>query len=292
MNKDDPDPSKQLTWSKRLRRLIRHEPRDRAELLDLLRDAEKVNLVDPDTLAMLEGALQVSEMQVRDIMVPRSQMVFVEEDVDPREFLRTVIDSGHSRFPVMNDRKDQVVGILLAKDLLAFLAQQLGERFQLKDVLRPAVFVPESKRLNILLREFRLSRNHLAIVVDEYGGVAGLVSIEDVIEQIVGEIDDEHDVGDESYVKPHGATRFTVKARTPIHDFNEYFGTDFSDAEYDTIGGLVLKELGHLPKKGERLEYKGFSFLVLRADRRRIHTLRVLRQQQPESAGAQRVANG
>lgn len=292
MSKDDPLPSRPLTWSQRLRRLFRREPRDRSELLEIVRDAEKVNLVDTDTLAMLEGALQVSEMQVRDITVPRSQMVIVEEGVDPRVFLPMVIDSGHSRFPVMNDRRDQVVGILLAKDLLAYLAQPPGERFLLKDVLRPAVFVPESKRLNILLREFRLSRNHLAIVVDEYGGIAGLVSIEDVIEQIVGEIDDEHDIDDENYIKPHGTTRFTVKARTPIADFNEYFNTDLGDKEFDTVGGLVLKQLGHLPKKGERLEYKGFSFLVLRADRRRIHSLRVLRPVQSGTAGTQKVASG
>lgn len=272
------------TIGQRLRRLFRVQPRTRAELTDILRDAERNNLLDNDLLTMIEGAMQVSEMQVRDIMVPRSQMIAVEEGVDPREFLPTVIDSGHSRFPVVNDRKDQVVGILLAKDLLAYLAQANGERFQLKDVLRPAVFVPESKRLNVLLREFRTSRNHLAVVVDEYGSVAGLVSIEDVIEQIVGEIDDEHDIDHENYIKPHGASRFTVKARTPIADFNEYFQTDFSDAEFDTIGGLVLREFGHLPKKGERLEYRGFSFLVLRADRRRIHSLRVLRYQTSNSA--------
>ncbi|MCG3201441.1 MAG: Magnesium and cobalt efflux protein CorC [Gammaproteobacteria bacterium] len=279
-------------WLQRFRRIFRTEPRDRAELVEVLRDAERGNLVDTDTLAMLEGALQVSEMQVRDIMVPRSQMVVVEEGVDPREFLPTVIDSGHSRFPVMNERKDQVVGILLAKDLLAYIAQQSGERFQLKDVLRPAVFVPESKRLNILLREFRSSRNHLAIVVDEYGGVSGLVSIEDVIEQIVGEIEDEHDIEDEDYIKPHGTTRFTVKARTPIADFNEYFNVQFSNEDYDTIGGMVLKELGHLPKKGERLEYKGFSFLVLRADRRRIHTIRVIRHHPPDEAAAPYATSG
>jgi magnesium and cobalt transporter len=282
MNNDEPSP-KRNSLLQSLRRRFRVQPRDRGELIEILRDAERSNLLDTDLLTMLEGALQVSEMQVRDIMVPRSQMTVVEEGVDPREFLPVVIDSGHSRFPVMNDRKDQVVGILLAKDLLAYLAQPTGERFQLKDVLRPAVFVPESKRLNILLREFRSSRNHLAIVVDEYGGIAGLVSIEDVIEQIVGEIDDEHDVDHENYIKPHGASRFTVKARTPISEFNDYFQTDFSDEEFDTIGGLVLRELGHLPKKGERLEYHGFSFLVLRADRRRIHTLRVLRYQQQDT---------
>ena len=273
---ESPD-KKSRSLVQKIRRLMRPRPGDRAELLEVLLDAERANLVDIDTLAMLEGALQVSEMQVRDIMVPRSQMVIVEEGVDPRDFLPTIIESGHSRFPVMNERRDQVIGILLAKDMLGFMAQQNDERFQLKDVLRPAVFVPESKRLNILLREFRSSRNHLAIVVDEYGGVSGLVSIEDVIEQIVGEIDDEHDINFENYIKQHSATRFTVKAQTPIADFNDYFKTDISDEDYDTIGGLVLKGFGHLPKKGERLEYDGFSFLVLRADRRRIHTLRVLR---------------
>ena len=292
MTSDDPHLRNKKTWMAWLRRLFRREPSDRQELLEIFRDAEKANLIDLDTLAMLEGGLQVSEMQVRDIMVPRSQMVVVEEGVDPLDFLPTIIDSGHSRFPVMNDKKDQVVGILLAKDLLAYFAGPSEQRFQLKDVLRPVVFVPESKRLNILLREFRSSRNHLAIVVDEYGGVAGLVSIEDVVEQVVGEIEDEHDVEHENFIKPHGANRYTVKARAPIAEFNDYFDTDFSDAEFDTVGGLVLKELGHLPKKGERLEYKGFSFLVLRADRRRIHTLRVLRQLQQEMEQTPKVANG
>src|SRR5581483_8071576 len=195
----------------------------------------------PRHLAMMEGALQVSEMQVRDIMVPRAQMIVVEETAELKEFLPIIIESGHSRFPVV-DRKGQVVGILLAKDLLPFLADKSARRFLHKDVLRPAVFVPESKRLNILLREFRSSRNHLAIVVDEYGGVAGLVSIEDVIEQIVGDIADEHDITDVGFVKPHGANRYTVKARMPIAEFNAYFGTDFNDADVDTIGGLVLRE--------------------------------------------------
>ena len=281
-----------LSWFKRLKRAFRREPHSRLEIIDLLRDAERANRIDPDTLAMVEGALQVSEMQVRDIMVPRSQMVAVEDGAEPREYLPTLITSGHSRFPVL-DKKGQALGILLAKDLLAHFAGESGQRFNIKDVLRPAVFVPESKRLNILLREFRSSRNHLAIVVDEYGGVAGLVSIEDVIEQIVGEIDDEHDVANEDFVKPHGGNRYSVKARMPIADFNTYFDTAFSDMEYDTIGGLVLKELGHLPKRGERLDYHGFSFLVQRADRRRIHILRVLRhaQQRPAEAPSRRAAS-
>ena len=207
-------------------------------------------------------------------------MTVVEEDSDPREFLPAVVESGHSRFPVI-DRKGQVQGILLAKDLLAHFAAPASERFNIRDVLRPAVFVPESKRLNILLREFRLNRVHLAIVVDEYGSAAGLVSIEDVIEQIVGDIDDEHDVSDENYVKAHGANRYTVKARMPVDEFNRYFGTAFSDPDCDTVGGLLLKAFGHLPKRGERLDYQGFTFLVLRADRRRVHTLRVLKHTPP-----------
>lgn len=292
MASDDSHPRALPKWMGWWRRLVRREPHNRQELTERLRDAERANLVDPDTLAMLEGALQVSEMQVRDIMVPRSQMVVVDEGVDPREFLPTIISSGHSRFPVMNEKRDQIVGILLAKDLLAYLAQKPGQRFHLKDVLRPVVFVPESKRLNILLREFRLSRNHLAMVVDEYGGIAGLVSIEDVIEQIVGEIDDEHDVDHDNFIKLHGANRYTVKARTPIEDFNQYFDTDFDDDDYDTVGGMVLKELGHLPKKGERLDYRGFSFLILRADRRRIQTLRVLRKAPPEVKEPPRIATG
>ncbi|HTT07585.1 MAG TPA: transporter associated domain-containing protein [Gammaproteobacteria bacterium] len=273
---NDPPPPARGSWFKRLRRALRGGAYTPAELIELLRDAERANLLDTDTLAMMEGALQVSEMQVRDIMVPRAQMIVVEETAELKEFLPIIIESGHSRFPVV-DKKGHVAGILLAKDLLSFLADKTARRFIHKDVLRPAVFVPESKRLNILLREFRSSRNHLAIVVDEYGGVAGLVSIEDVIEQIVGEIADEHDITDVGFVKPHGANRYTVKARMPITEFNTYFGTDFNDADVDTIGGLVLRELGHLPKRGERLTYRGLNFLVSRADRRRIHTLRVLR---------------
>jgi magnesium and cobalt transporter len=278
MNEEDKPPSRYSpldSLPERVRKALRVYPKNRQQLVELLREEESRNLIDPETLAILEGALGVSEMQVRDIMVPRAQMVTVEDDADPKEFLPTIIESGYSRFPVIDAKRDQVVGILLAKDLLGYLAQENGRPFDIKDVLRPPVFVPESKRLNILLREFKNSRNHLAIVVDEYGGVAGLVSIEDVIEQIVGDISDEYDVGEEEYIRKHRDNRYIVKARTPIEEFNAYFQTEFEEEDYDTVGGLVLKAFGHLPKRGETIALGGFEFTVLRADRRRVHLLRL-----------------
>jgi magnesium and cobalt transporter len=266
------------TWFDRISQVLSSEPQDREELIRLLRDAEKRNLIDVEALGMIEGALQVGEMQVRDIMIPRAQMVVVQEDVPPEEFVTEVIDSGHSRFPVIGDSRDEVRGILLAKDLLAYFAKDAGEtrdNFDMDDAMRPAVFIPESKRLNVLLKEFRQSRNHMAIVVDEYGGVAGLVTIEDVLEQIVGEIDDEHDTEVGQDIRRLGNGEFVIKARTPIEDFNEYFNTSFSDEQFDTIGGLVIKSLGHLPKRGESGEIGGMHFRVLRADKRRVHLLRV-----------------
>ncbi len=266
------------TWLDRISQALSSEPQDREELIQLLRDAERRNLIDVEALAMIEGALQVGEMQVRDIMIPRAQMVVVQEDVPPEEFVTEVIESGHSRFPVIGDSRDEVRGILLAKDLLAYFARDTSETrdgFDIDDAMRPAVFIPESKRLNVLLKEFRQSRNHMAIVVDEYGGVAGLVTIEDVLEQIVGEIDDEHDTEVGQDIRRLGNGEFVVKARTPIEDFNEYFNTSFSDQEFDTIGGLVIKSLGHLPKRGESGEIGGMHFRVLRADKRRVHLLRV-----------------
>lgn len=266
------------TWLDRISQVLSSEPQDREELIQLLRDAEKRNLIDVEALAMIEGALQVGELQVRDIMIPRAQMVVVQEDVPPEEFVTEVIESGHSRFPVIGDSRDEVRGILLAKDLLAYFARDTSETrdgFDIDDAMRPAVFIPESKRLNVLLKEFRQSRNHMAIVVDEYGGVAGLVTIEDVLEQIVGEIDDEHDTEVGQDIRRLGNGEFVVKARTPIEDFNEYFNTSFSDQEFDTIGGLVIKSLGHLPKRGESGEIGGMHFRVLRADKRRVHLLRV-----------------
>ncbi|QKT03105.1 CBS domain-containing protein [Ectothiorhodospiraceae bacterium 2226] len=279
MNEDRPsstpaaDGRPYRSWLEKLSHALTGEPRDREQLLDSLREAEQRNLLDADSLAMIEGVLQVSEMQVRDIMVPRSQMVVVERDAMPEDYLPLIIESAHSRFPVIGENRDEVVGILLAKDLLAYFGREPRGSFNIQDVLRPPVFIPESKRLNVLLKEFRARRNHMAIVVDEYGGVAGLVTIEDVLEQIVGEIEDEHDVDDEAYIMEHGDNRYTVKALTPIEDFNERFGSDFSEDEFDTIGGLVLNRFGRMPKRGETVDLGAFHFRVLRADNRRIHLL-------------------
>jgi magnesium and cobalt transporter len=267
-------------WLKRLTHAIGTEPRDREELLELFEQARERGLFDADAEEMLSGVLDVAEMQVRDIMVPRPHMVVVERDASPEALLPVILDSGHSRFPVIGDDRDEIVGILLAKDLLRYFARH-DEHFSIRDYMRPPVFVPESKRLNVMLRDFRASHNHMAIVVDEYGGVSGLVTIEDVIEQIVGEIDDEHDVEEDSYIHAESDSRFIVKALMPIEDFNEYFGTNFSDETYDTIGGLVMHELGRLPRRGEVLDYRGFRFKVQRASRRRIDVLQVTRAAAP-----------
>ena len=286
MNADhatDGNGSSTSSWLARLNKVITGEPQDREQLVDVLRDAEKRNLVDAQALAMIEGVMHVGEMQVRDIMVPRAQMVVVDSDSQPEAFIESLIESGHSRFPVIGDSRDEVEGILLAKDLLGYLARGGEEEFDLEDAMRPAVFIPESKRLNVLLREFRESRNHMAIVVDEYGGVAGLVTIEDVLEQIVGEIDDEHDYEESSFIRRLGNGEYTVKAITPIETFNEYFHTNFSDEEFDTIGGLVIKAFGQLPKRGQSTRIDGVTFKVLRADKRRVHLLNVL---SVERAGA------
>ena len=263
-------------WIGRIAKVFVPGPSERQHIVDLLHEAEGRHLIDMGTVSMMEGALLVSEMRVGDIMVPRSQMVFVDEDASPEQILPEVVKSGHSRFPVLDDKHEKVLGILLAKDLLA-PAIEPEHSFNIKDIIRPAVFVPESKRLNILLREFRASRNHLAIVLDEYGEIDGLVSIEDVIEQIVGEIDDEHDIEDEEFVRQHSGNRFTVKAHTPIEAFNDFFGTGFPDGTYDTIGGLVTNEFGHVPGRAEKVALGGFEFKVLRADKRRIHVMRVVR---------------
>ena len=266
------------SWLGRVVRVLSgepEEPRDRAALIQTVRDAERRNVLGPDALAMIEGALSVGDLQVRDIMVPRTQMVVIEADEPPGEFVGAVVGSGHSRFPVIGDNRDEVVGILFAKDLLMYFARNGGDRFALEDAMRPAVFIPESKRLDVLLREFRASRNHMAIVVDEYGGVSGLVTIEDVLEQIVGEIDDEHDTDDERLIKAHSNGEFTVKARTPVEDFNEYFGVDLDDEESDTIGGIVVRAFARLPSRLEQTTLKGFRFTVVRADKRRVHLLRV-----------------
>ena len=266
------------SWLGRVARALsgeRGEPRDRASLVRTLRDAERRNVLGPEALAMIEGALVVGDMQVRDIMVPRPQMVVIEGDKPPEEFVGALVDSGHSRFPVIGDNRDEVEGILFAKDLLNHFARNGDDRFDLADAMRRAVFIPESKRLDVLLREFRTSRNHMAIVVDEYGGVSGLVTIEDVLEQIVGEIDDEHDTGDERLINAHPNGEFTVKAHTPVEDFNEYFGSAFDDEESDTIGGVLVRAFARLPSRLEQITLDGYRFTVVRADKRRVHLLRV-----------------
>jgi magnesium and cobalt transporter len=274
-----PDPENHAVTGRWLRRLtgsLSSEPRDLEELMEVLAQARKRGIIDPDAYAMLEGVLDVLELQVRDIMVPRSQMVTVNRDDSPEEILPVVIESGHSRFPVIGEDRDQVVGILLAKDLLRYFASGGQKDFNIKECLRSAAFIPESKRLNVLLKEFRVSHNHMAIVVDEYGGVAGLVTIEDVLEQIVGDIDDEYDVEDDLDIRREGPRQFTVRAQTRIEDFNQYFNTEFSDEEFDTIGGLLMHHLGRVPRRGESFVFGDIDFKVLRADRRRLETLRVV----------------
>jgi magnesium and cobalt transporter len=265
-------------WLDKLGQVFSSEPKDREELVTILREAQERNLFDTSALAMIEGVFQVSELQVRNIMIPRSQMVVVEEEHSVQEMLPTIIESAHSRFPVIGDSRDEVVGILLAKDLLRFLSEKNTEEFNIRDILRSAFIVPESKRLNILLNEFRNTRNHMAIIVDEYGGVSGLVTIEDVLEQIVGDITDEHDLEEHQYITYSEDDKYAlVKALTPIEDFNEFFESEFKNSEFDTIGGLVTNHFGHVPKRNESIIIDGFKFEVISADSRRLHLLKVTR---------------
>ncbi len=276
MSEHDDKDQQRPTLLERLSAFLIREPEDREELLTLLHGAFEHKLLDADALSIIEGALQVSEMTVRDIMIPRSQMDVVSIDDEPEQFIPFVMETRHSRFPVVGENKDDVVGILLAKELLNYYANP--ESFNLRDTLRPAVFVPESKRLNVLLRDFRANRNHIAIVVDEYGGVSGLVTIEDVLEQIVGDIEDEYDFDEaEDNIIPEAGARYRVKAQTEIAAFNEALGAQFSDEEFHTIGGLVLQAFGRLPKRGEATTIGNFRFKVVRADSRRIYTLQVER---------------
>ena len=263
------------SWLRRLANSITGEPRDLDELAAILVEARERGLIDADVLQMLESVLEVSEIQVRDIMVPRSQMVVINRDEPVEKILPVVIESGHSRFPVVGEDRDEVQGILLAKDLLRFFVEDQPDAFDIKECLRPAVFIPESKRLNVLLKEFRVTHNHMAIVVDEYGGVSGLLTIEDVLEQIVGDIGDEYDVDESEGIRKEADRSWTVPALTRIEDFNQAFGTRFSDEECDTIGGLILHELGRMPRRGEAVQIGGLELKVTRADRRRIETLRV-----------------
>ncbi|MCL2872041.1 MAG: CBS domain-containing protein [Betaproteobacteria bacterium] len=282
----DPEPnprsslSHKPTLKERLSALLSHEPENRQELQEdlqeLLRGAFERKLLDADALSMIEGVLDVSERAVRDIMIPRAQMDCLDIADDPQKFIPFVIETRHSRFPVIGESKDDVIGVLLAKELLNYYANP--ETFDLRDTLRPVVFVPESKPLNVLLREFRANRNHIAIVVDEYGGVSGLVTIEDVLEQIVGDIEDEYDFDDaETNIIAQEDGSYRVKAHTEIVDFNEVLPANFPDKEYDTVGGLVLHALGRLPKRGEVITLDGFRFRVTRVDSRRLHTLQVTR---------------
>ena len=265
------------SFLERLSAFVMREPEDREQLLELLRSAYERNLLDADALAMIEGVLQVAEMQARDIMVPRSQMDVIDVTEPPDKFIPFVIQTAHSRFPVIGENKDDVIGILLAKDLLRYYAGE--EEFNVREMLRPVVFIPESKPLNVLLKEFRKNRNHIAIVVDEYGGVAGLVTIEDVLEQIVGDIEDEYDFDEveDNIIQDKGGN-FRIKAITEIPDFNDRFGTHFSDEAFDTIGGLILNRFGRVPKRGEQITIDGYTFKVLRADSRRVYLLQVSRK--------------
>ena len=277
----DSSPSRPSLFE-RLSALLSHEPEDREDLIETLHAAFERNLLDADALSIIEGALQVSEMQVRDVMIPRAQMDLIHVDDPMEEIANAVIDAAHSRFPAVGESRDDVIGIFMAKDLLRYYA---GREFDLRDMLRPAVFVPEAKRLNVLLREFRVSRNHMAIVVDEYGGVSGLVTIEDVLEQIVGDIEDEFDFDEvEDNIRLDHAGRYRVKAVTEIEDFNHAFERNFDDEDCDTVGGLVIRHLGRLPKRGEVVIIDGLRFQVLRADSRRVHTLLVDPAPEPEAA--------
>ena len=262
------------SWLEKLAQAFAQEPKTRKELFELLREANRNKLLDNDALAIVEGAIQIADLQVRDIMIPRSQMISIKACQTPEEFLPAIIDAAHSRYPVIGENNDEVLGILLAKDLLPLILKKPG-KFDLRSMLRPCNFVPESKRLNVLLKEFRANHNHMAVVIDEYGGVAGLVTIEDVLEQIVGDIEDEHDVEEDSYIRPLPTGDYIVKALTPVDDFNDFFNSGFSEDEFDTIGGVVMSAFGHLPKRNEIIEIDRMRFRVLNADSRRLHLLRI-----------------
>jgi magnesium and cobalt transporter len=262
------------SWVRRLTNLFL-EPQDQEELIELIRSASERRILDAEALSIVEGALNVADLQARDIMIPRSQVAMVSRQAPAADTLKLVTETQHSRFPVIDDDRDDVIGILLAKDLLSAVVNTGGLEFDLKEILRPAVFIPESKRLNVLLREFRARRNHMAIVVDEYGGVAGIVTIENVLEQIVGEIEDEHDIDDDAVILERDDGSYTVKALTPVEDFNEYFDTEWSDDDFDTIGGYVINQFGRMPERGDEIRIDQFLFKVIRADTRRVHLLKL-----------------
>ncbi len=263
-------------WLDRIYSVFTGEPQNQKQLLELLRNLQTAELFGADELTMIEGVLQVADLQVRDIMIPRGQMVVLDREDSFEEIIEKITESGHSRFPVIDDDKDDVVGILLAKDLLSVSPEQI-QNFEINEFIRPASFIPESKRLNVLLKEFRLNRSHMAMIVDEYGGVSGLITIEDVLEQIVGKIDDEHDEADDEIdIQPHGANRYSVRALTPLPEFNEYFDTDFEIEDIETIGGYLLRQIGHLPERGESITLDNLTFKVMNADSRQVHLYQVV----------------
>jgi len=269
------NPAPSRSWLDKISQILTGEPKDRQELVEMLRDATERRLLDPHSLGMIEGVLEVPEIRVRDIMLPRSQMIVIERNVPLEEIVTTVIRYGHSRFPVIGENKDEVLGILLAKDLLAYGYNRKEIPFKIDDILRTAVFIPESKRLDVLLQEFRATRNHMAVVVDEYGGVTGLVTIENVIEQIVGEIEDEYDVEDDQLIKKLSEHTYSIHALTPIEEFNKYFKAHLQEKDLETVGGLVMRGFGRLPKRGETVNISSYHFKILRADKRRVHLLQM-----------------
>ncbi len=273
---DDKPPSsrsQQKTVFDRISHFLSGEPQDQQDLLEILNEAHGKKLLDAESLSMIQGILKFSEMRVRDVMVPRVQMNVISKDAKLETIFPLVLELGHSRFPVIEDDRSKVVGVLLAKDLLAYALE--NKKQTVVDLMRPVSVVPESKRLNVLLKEFRTERNHMAIVIDEYGMTAGLVTIEDVLEEIVGEIEDEHDAQEEEYIEKHSDKKFSLKALTPIDEFNEYFSANLQDDEHETIGGFVVHQLGHMPKKGEKLEHGRFRFEVVHADDRRVYLLKL-----------------
>lgn len=268
------------TWIEKIGHLFSAEPRNRRDLEDVLEVAAENEVIDNDARSIMEGAMQVSDMQARDIIVPRAQMIVVKADATLEELLPQIIAAAHSRYPVIEDSPDEILGILLAKDLLPQILNPEREKFSIKDLLRPTMVVPESKRLNVLLREFREKRNHMAIVIDEYGGVAGLVTIEDVLEEIVGEIEDETDAQTDRHIRQLGTDDYLVKALSPIDEFNDYFDCKFSDEEFDTVGGLVIHAFGHMPARNEITNIDDFEFKIINADQRKILSMRVRKLRQ------------
>ncbi len=276
-----------LNWVQRLSKSL-FDPKDQEQLIDMIRGASERDILDADALSIVEGALNVSQMQARDVMIPRSQVVMVSRDASAEETLKLIVEKAHSRFPVIDDDRDDVIGILLAKDVLSAVVSAGKFEFDLRDIMRRAIFIPESKRLNVLLREFRARRNHMAIVVDEYGGVAGMVTIENVLEQIVGEIEDEHDIDDDAPILSHDDDTYTIKALTTVEDFNEYFDVEWNE-DFDTIGGFVMNKFGHLPERDEQVSIDQFQFTIMRSDNRRIHLIKmhIIPDVEPEEADSE-----